>query len=102
LSASAREVVIRVDASRPSLLVHTDSFYPGWEATLDGEVVPIHVANLIFRGIPVEAGTHEVVLRYRPPLILAGLWGMPLALLMLVGMAVWEQRGAGRGAAISG
>lgn len=102
LSASPREVVIHVDASRPSLLVHTDSFYPGWEATLDGEVVPIHVANLIFRGIPVEAGTHEVVLRYRPPLILAGVWVMPLALMALVGMAVREQRGAGRGAAISG
>lgn len=84
---SSREVVLQVRAERRALLVHTDSYYPGWEATVDGQPAEILVADLIYRGVVVEAGDHEVVLRYRPRAVLVGLWLMPLGLLGLAAMA---------------
>ncbi|MFT4976642.1 MAG: hypothetical protein ACI8S6_002547, partial [Myxococcota bacterium] len=89
ISSSAREVVIEAEGA--GLLVHTDSVYPGWEATVDGELVEIVVADLLFRGVVLSEGAHEVVLRYRPRRIEAALWGMPLALLGLLGLA-WTDR----------
>ncbi len=87
-----QRMVISTSASQPALLVQTDSFYPGWQATLDGEAVPLLRADLLFRGVAVPAGEHTVELRYRPPLIRAALLVSPLALLGLLGLCFWRRR----------
>ena len=58
--------VIRTHGEQPGALVVTDSFFPGWEATLDGQAVPILRANTAFRAVAVPAGEHVVEMRYRP------------------------------------
>ena len=58
--------VIRTHGEQPGVLVVTDSFFPGWEATLDGQAVPILRANTAFRAVAVPAGEHVVEMRYRP------------------------------------
>src|SRR5207253_7381081 len=55
-----REVAIAADVDRPSLLVLTDSFYPGWRAAVDGREVSIARVDVLFRGVVVPAGTHRV------------------------------------------
>ena len=57
---------LRIEAPRPGLLVAVEAFDEGWQAEVDGEAVDVLRANVIFRAIPIEAGTHAVVLRYRP------------------------------------
>jgi hypothetical protein len=47
-------------------LLLTDAWYPGWEATVDGERVPVERADILFRAIPVPAGEHSVEWIYRP------------------------------------
>jgi hypothetical protein len=59
-------VVVRTQANGQRVLVLTDSAYPGWQATLDGTPVPILTVNLLFRGVIVPAGNHEVVFAYAP------------------------------------
>lgn len=59
-------VVLDVTADRPTVLVLHDTFYPGWEARVDGEVRPVLRANLLFRGVEVPAGTHQVVFEFKP------------------------------------
>ena len=57
---------MRLDAAAPALLILTDSYYPGWQATLDGEAVTIYEADLLFRGVFVPEGEHQLVLSYEP------------------------------------
>lgn len=65
VSYSPEEVRIKVQAPAGSYLVLSDSFYPGWEAFIDGKPTPIFRANYLVRAIWVEAGEHEVVFRHR-------------------------------------
>lgn len=57
---------IRTHASQPSLLMNSDTWYPGWRARIDGKEVPIHRANYMFRGVFVPAGEHTVEFDYWP------------------------------------
>jgi hypothetical protein len=57
---------LRVAPDRPSLLVVLDNWFPAWEATVNGELVPVHRANYAFRAIAVPPGEHTVSFRYAP------------------------------------
>ncbi len=56
-----------VEADSPGVLVLADSWYPGWEATVDGEPAPIRPGWGILRTVelPDDDVTHEVVFEYQ-------------------------------------
>jgi Bacterial membrane protein YfhO len=60
------EVELAVAVTKPSIVVLTDAYYPGWKATVDGRNVDIFRANSLFRAVEVPAGTHSVLFRYQP------------------------------------
>ena len=37
---------------------------PGWTATVDGVDARVYRTNFMFRGVVVDAGVHEIVLRF--------------------------------------
>ncbi len=49
-----------------AMLVVTDTYYPGWKATVDGAPAAIVPVNIRFRGVLIPAGDHEVTMRYEP------------------------------------
>jgi hypothetical protein len=57
-------VEIDVRAARDAFLILSDSYYPGWTASLDGARVEIYRANYLFRGLRMPAGTHRVAFQY--------------------------------------
>ena len=61
------EVALRTRAGHPALLVLADSYYPGWQATVDGQGAPILQTDYGLRGVEVSSGEHVVVFRYQPP-----------------------------------
>jgi hypothetical protein len=64
---SANRIGLRANLTSDAWIILTDTFYPGWKATIDGKTrVNILVANYIFRAIHVPKGTHEIVLEYWP------------------------------------
>lgn len=58
-------VEVEVDLAAPGYLVLTDANYPGWHAWVDGEEVEVLTADLLFRAVRLEAGTHRVVFAFR-------------------------------------
>jgi hypothetical protein len=65
-SYRAQRVQIQATAAKPSLLVLTDSFYPGWKATVDGRSVPVRRVDYLLRGVSIGPGRHTVVFSYQP------------------------------------
>jgi uncharacterized membrane protein YfhO len=59
-------VTIDVDATGRGLLALSDTFYPGWTATIDGQETPILRANGVMRAIVVETGRHTVNFHFLP------------------------------------
>ena len=92
-SYSAREVVIDAETEHDAVLVLTDTFYPGWGATVDGERVPIHRANSIGRAVVVPAGKHRVVFQYTAGPFWLGS-GALAAGVVAAGWVLWRSRAA--------
>ena len=86
-------VRVRVDPAEAGFLVLTDTPYPGWRVTVDGERRPLVRANHFYRAVPVMPGDREVVFRYRSEPLRRGGYISILTLLMLGGgLAGWKWR----------
>jgi hypothetical protein len=57
---------LRVTTQSPGLLVLSEMYYPGWEATVNGKSARIYKVDGILRGIVVPGGESRVEMRYRP------------------------------------
>jgi uncharacterized membrane protein YfhO len=69
-----QQVEATTDADGPMFLVLSQTFHPGWAATIDGQPAPILSANVAFQAIEVPAGQHNIALRFRPRSFQAGVW----------------------------
>jgi membrane protein YfhO len=78
VSYGPSEVVLETRASRPGLAVLSDSWFPGWKATVDGRSTPIERVDYLVRGVRVPAGRSRIVMRYEPASFTAGL-GLSIA-----------------------
>ncbi|MCL4369786.1 MAG: oligosaccharide flippase family protein, partial [Chloroflexi bacterium] len=91
---SPQRVVITTQTAGPAVLVLLDSYFPGWQASIDGVDTTIYRAQHNFRGVLVGSGSHTVEFRYRPlsfrlGLLASGLAG--LVLLLLLAMWAWQR-----------
>jgi hypothetical protein len=94
-SRRADRFELDVEASREGYLVVLHTHAAGWRAFVDDIPAPLLRANVLFQGIPVPAGRHVVILRYRPPAVL---WGAGLSAscaIVLVGLRLASARRAG-------
>ena len=82
-------VVVETQANRPGFLVLSDLYYPGWEATVDGQPAPIYQANGCVRAVPLDGGVHTVEFRYRPKPLL---YGAAISLASVLVLAVTWKR----------
>ena len=74
---------VEIAASLPckGLVIVSDTFFPGWEARVDGRKTPIREAYGVFRAVEVAAGRHTITMAFRPKSIYLG------ALLSFAGLA---------------
>ena len=59
-------VRIRVETDSPGYLILTDTWFPGWRATIDGRPARVLRANYAFRAASIDPGRHEVIFQYTP------------------------------------
>jgi hypothetical protein len=68
------EVAVAVTASDPALLVLADTWYPRWEAFVDGEPATLLRANFWQRAVAVPAGEHMISFVFDSSDVTTGLW----------------------------
>jgi hypothetical protein len=72
ISYRENAVELEVETGQPAYLVTSETHYPGWKAWVDGRETPIYYSNVAFRGLPVPAGRHRVVMEFRPAILWVG------------------------------
>ena len=73
-----------VETSGRAFLIVSDTWFPGWTATVDGQPATIHIANGCVRGVFVPSpGRHEIRMSFWPRSLTAGLLATALGLLLL-------------------
>ena len=60
----ANKLIYKTVSSAPQLAVFSEVFYRNWNATIDGQKVPLIRANYILRSLVVPQGEHEIVFTY--------------------------------------
>jgi len=81
---SNNSVRLSLVAPGPGFVYMSESFLPGWTATVNGNDVPIQPANYAFRAVVVPGGPIDLELSYFPPGLVPGL-GISAAALLIIG-----------------
>lgn len=66
------QVVLAAQADQRSVLVLTDTWFPGWEVRVDGRTAPLLRVDHALRGVVLSPGPHLVEFAFRPSVHAAG------------------------------
>ena len=89
-------VVVEATVASPALLVLTDTFYPGWTATVDGVAAAILRADHAFRAVALAPGTHKVEFAYRPGSVRLGFAISGFAAVCCLALGAWRRHATSR------
>jgi hypothetical protein len=95
LTDSGNTVTIRAASPQAGWLILSDTYYPGWQAAIDGVPIPIELANEAFRAVPFPAGAHTIEFHYEPRAVSIGLMVSLACLTVIVaGLIISHYRGS--------
>ncbi|MDQ3239412.1 MAG: YfhO family protein, partial [bacterium] len=63
---SPAKFIIKYTANSPSILQISDTYYPGWNASVDQEEIKVHKANFAFKAVEIPSGSHTVTFSFTP------------------------------------
>jgi hypothetical protein len=61
-----RQIILDTHLEDDGFVVLSDTYYPGWQATVDGKPTEILLANYNYRAVRVGAGNHKIIFAYDP------------------------------------
>ncbi len=88
---SNQKVVMTTESNSDGVLVFSDSFYPGWQARVDGQTTRIFPVNLIQRAIQLPHGKHTVSWTYSPVSFTFGLAITGISIILIAGWLAYEK-----------
>lgn len=60
-------------STKAQFAVFSEIYYEdGWNAYLDGKLVPYYNVNYVLRGMEIPAGNHEITFKFEPKVIQKG------------------------------
>jgi len=72
IHAGENELLLESHTASKALLVLTDSYYPGWKCSVNGQRRRIYRANGFMRAVVVDSGRSSIVFRFEPAVFTAG------------------------------
>jgi hypothetical protein len=88
----ANRMTLAVHAEARALLVLSETYYPGWQASVNGHPARIYEVDGLLRGIPVERGDNQVKLRYEPGSVEVGAVLTLSAFFSAIGFALYSRK----------
>jgi hypothetical protein len=82
-------IAMHVSSANGGYLVLSETYYPGWRARVDDRDVPVQRVNLMFQGVVVPAGAHDVIFELASNTLRAGI-AITLCALVLGAVLVWR------------
>lgn len=87
----------QIEASGAALLIRSETYATGWQATINGNAASVYPANCSLQGVWLPGpGSYEVVFTYAPPSIPLGLAISAATVLLLIGYGFWLSLSAWR------
>ena len=77
---------VETESTSGAFLITSDTNYPGWKATIDGEPAKIYQTDYVLRGVAVPAGSHLVQFKFSPRSFYVGASVSVFSLLVLIGL----------------
>ena len=95
-SETPQEIHFTAHTSGPAALIVADTWYPGWQAWIDGTSIPIYRANGAFRAVVVPmGGDHTILMRYQPQSLTLGAGVSSVSVVIWVSLGIanrWQKR----------
>lgn len=82
----SNEIVLAIETPTSGWLVLSEVYYPGWQATIDGEAVKVLRADYAFRAVALSPGEHIVKMTFTP---LTWRAGLAISAVTWGGLAAW-------------
>lgn len=83
---TANKIVIDYESTNGGKLVILDSWYPGWQAKVNGNRTDIEKYNDVFRQVKIERGEGRVTMEYSPTSFWMGMAVSVMAILVWIGL----------------
>jgi hypothetical protein len=77
-------VTIHTKTANSTILMLTDTYYPGWKVYLDNRESRLLLADGVYRAVEVPAGFHEVLFKYEPISFKLGLFTSIISVFTLI------------------
>ena len=89
---------ISIMASSPdsSYLILTDTYYPGWKATIDGNPTQVLRCNYAMRAVLLPPGQHKIEMHFGPVSFRTGMWTSLATLFILTLTGIRSIRADGK------
>jgi hypothetical protein len=92
VSAGINEVAVHAEVSAPSVLVLSQTYYPGWKALVDGQTTEVFDADLLLTGVALSPGAHDVRFVFDPPSVRIGALLSLVSVIIIVGLSYERTR----------
>lgn len=94
IESKANHLKYTFSSATQQFVVFSEVYYKGWNAYVNGELVPHEKVNYILRGLQMPAGQHEIEFKFEPPLYAQGeniSLAASLLVILLFGFAIYQE-----------
>ncbi|MBI3282257.1 MAG: hypothetical protein HYZ57_20755 [Acidobacteria bacterium] len=92
VSQETSRVTIVASMACRGMVILADTYFPGWQARIDGEPARLYAPFGVLRGVVVERGDHLIDMEYRPRSVLAGGIASGIGLVLALIGAAWPRQ----------
>jgi hypothetical protein len=94
ITPGEQQIAVRYRAAAPALIRIAIPYFPGWTASVDGVVQPLHRADHAFLGVIVPAGEKELLVQFHSTRFALGLTLSSLAFVACLLLVFYRRRAA--------